>query len=210
MTGTAFSPGQMAEFNSSVSGALAVALPNVAAKLGDPKAVLKGIKDKSEVLAARLESALEEVIKSMMALIRRPQRLVTISATRDPDTYYQTREGLRVYDGFRNLVAARAKPVDTGTVFKVNEDELGQAMTDAQIEAGLPKNHLFDESAVSAIVAELVESGKLDKNCLYLLYTSSCVVRLLWDDGDRAWYVNAWRRDGYGWYAGLRVLSPAN
>lgn len=209
-SGTAFTTGQMAEFSSSVSGAVAIALPKVAAKFGDPKAVLAGIKDKSEVLAGRLADSLEAVIKSMLSLIRRPQRSVTISERRDPDAYYQTRAGLYVWDDFRSRIVAKAKPVEAGTTFKVNEDELGEALTDKQIEDGLAKNHLFDESATSAVVAELIESGKLDKKCFYLLYTGSCVVGVSWGSGAGRWSVSSWSRDDDGWRAGDRVLSPAN
>jgi hypothetical protein len=210
MRGTAFSPGQMAELNSSVSGAVAIALPKVAAKFGDPKTVLAGIKDKTEILAGRLEAAIEEVVKSMMALIRRPQRSITISERRDPDAYYHTRSGLYVWDDFRSRVVAKAKPVEAGTVFKVNEDELGENMTDEQIENGLPKNHLFDESAVGALVAEMIETGQLNKECFYLLYIPSCVVGVDWSSDDAEWSVNAWGRGGSRWSAGCRVLSPAN
>lgn len=210
MCGTAFNPGQMTEFTNNVNVALATALPRVAAKFGDPKAVLAGIKDKTEVLAGRLETSIEEVVKSMMALIRRPQRSVTLSAKREPDAYYQTREGLWVHGGFRSLVASKAEPVEVGATFKVNEDELGEAMTDAEIEAGLPKRHLFDESAVSAIAAELIESGTLDKAKWYLLYTSSCIVSVQWDRVDRTWSVRVWARDDRRWHAGACTLSPAN
>jgi hypothetical protein len=208
MRGTAFSPGQMAEFTNAANSAFAVALLRVAAKFSDPKAVLGGIKDKSEILAGRLESAVEHAIRSMLSLFRHPQRSVTITECRDPDAYY--REGLWVYDGFRRLIVTNAKPVDAGAIFKVNEDELRECMTNAQIEAGLRKYHLFDESAVSAIIAELIESDKLDKHCFYILYTEACVVRVTWFRVYRKWVVNAWERQDFEWCAGRRVLSPAN
>jgi hypothetical protein len=210
MSGTAFNPGQMSEFTSSVSGAVATALPKVAARFGNPKAVLAGIKDKSEILAGRLEDVLEGVIKSMLSLIRRPQRSVTISERRDPDVYYRTRPGLYVYGDFRDRVVSKAKSVEAGTIFKVNEDELGETLNDEQIENGLPKKHLFDESAVGAVIAEMIESGQFDKKCFYLLYTQSCVVHVLWYSDDRGWGVSTWHRAGHRWYAGDRVLSPAN
>ncbi len=209
-SGTALTAGQMAELHASVVGAVSTALPKVAEKFGDPKAVLKGIKDKTEILAARLEVALEEVLKSMLALIRRPQHSVTIFERCDPDTYYWTRPGLYVRKGFRTCVVAKAKPVEAGTNFQVNEDELSEALTDEQIENGLPKSHLFDESAVTAIIAEMIGSGQLDKKCQYLLYTSSCVVNVDWFSVRSSWDVGPCSRSGYGWRAGYRVLSLAN
>jgi hypothetical protein len=185
MGGTAFKPGQMAEFTATISGAVATALPKVAARFSDPKAVLKGIKDKSETLASRLEVALAEVIQRMLLLIRHPQRSVVISERRDPSAYYQTRPGLYVWGGFRDRVVSKARPVEVGTVFKVNEDELGEDLTDEQIEDGLPKGRRFQEGAVCAILAELVESGQLDKRFVYLLYTKSCVVSVRWREDDR-------------------------
>jgi len=219
MSGTAFSTGQMAEFTTSVNGALAVALPKVAEKFGDPKAVLAGIKDKTEVLAGRLESAIEDVVKSMMALIRRPQLSITISDSDhcSPNTFFKTRKGLYVWDDFRARVVKLAKPVDTGTTFKVNVDELGATLTDGEIGNGLPKNHLWDEGALCAVIAEMIskqpegkEGDLLNNGYANLFYTCSCVVGVGWDSDDREWGVDAWGRDDRRWGAGLRVLSPAN
>lgn len=217
MTGTAFSAGQMAEFTISVNGALAVALPKVAGKFDDPKAVLAGIKDKTEVLAGRLESAIEDVVKSMMALIRRPQCSVTISEARDPGAFYKNRDGLYVWDDFKSRVAKKAKPVSAGTAFKVNVDELGANLVDEEIENALPKTHLWDEGALCAVIAEILskqQGGKegdlLNNGYANLFYTSSCVVRVLWNADDREWRVNAWVRDRNRWHAGRRVFSPAN
>jgi hypothetical protein len=219
MSGTAFNPGQMAELNSNVTTALAVALPKVAAKFGDAKAVLAGIKDKSEILAGRLETAIEDVIKSMMALIRHPQLSITITDSdhRNPDAFFKTRDGLYVWDDFQTRVVKLAKPINAGTTFKVNVDELGADLTDKEIENGLPKNHLWDEGALCAVVAEMIskqpegkEGDLLNNGYANLLYTSSCVVRVRWDAGYRKWSVDTWDRDDGRWSAGRRVLSPAN
>ncbi len=219
MSGTAFSPGQMAELNSNVTSALAVALPKVAAKFGDPKVVLAGIKDKTEILAGRLETAIEDVIKSMMALIRRPQLSITITDSdhRNPDAFFKTRDGLYVWDDFQTRVVKLAKPINTGTTFKVNVDELGADLTDKEIENGLPKNHLWDEGALCAVVAEMIskqpegkEGDLLNNGYANLFYTSSCVVFVFWRAVSSKWGVNTWDRGGLGWSAGVRVLSPAN
>lgn len=215
MSGTAFSTGQMAEFASSVNGALAAALPKVAAKFGDPKAVLAGIKDKSEVLAGRLESSIEDVVKSMMALIRRPQLALTLSQRRDPASFFRSRDGLYVWDGFIDALR-NAKPAEAGTTFRVNVDELGETLTDEEIENGLPKSHLWDESALCAVIAEMIskqseggEGDLLNNGYANLFYTFSCVV-FVWYAVDRRWHVHAWERDAHRWHAGRRVFSPAN
>lgn len=217
MSGTAFSVGQMAELQAIVSPSIAVALPKVAAKLGEPKGVLRALKDKNEILAERLESALENAIKGMMILVPRGSTTLAFADMHMPDAYYRTRSGLYVYYDFRDSIVAKAKPTASGVSIKMDIAELGQVATDEEIEGALPKNHLFDESTVCAVVAGMIakqpngEAGDLE-NTGYanLLYTSSCVVHVRWDGDYREWLVYTWSRDDDRWYAGYRVLSPAN
>lgn len=171
---------------------------------------MAGIKDETGSRAARLEAAIEGVLKIMTTLIRRAQRSISISERRKPATCYQTRDGLWVHDRFRNLIVAKAQLIAAGTTFKFNEDELGENMADAQIEARLPTNHLWDESAAGAVAVELIESDQLVKGRSYRLYTASCVVGVGWGILIRSWYVDAWLRDSLTCHASTRVLSPTN
>lgn len=209
MTGTTFNAGQLAELSRHVNVAAATVLPRVAERL-DPKSTLNALAGKTEVFAGHLEIALKEAIGRMLALIPHEPIELTISELRDPDTYFQTRAGLWIYKDFRDLIVAKAAPVSAGMAFKINVDELGEHLDDERIEAGLSKGHCFDESSVCALLPELIESGRLNKGHWYLLYTRSCVVCVFWFGGDREWRVDAWRRGGLRWFAGLRVLSPAN
>ncbi|MGA8611711.1 MAG: hypothetical protein WB760_08320 [Xanthobacteraceae bacterium] len=148
-------------------------------------------------------------------LIPRGSISLTLWCAHDTATFYRTRPGLYVRDGFRTRILANAKLVPTGTTYQLAVFELKDA-TDKQIEAALPKNHLFDESAVCAIVAELIgkqqkgEPGDLEHNGrVNLLYTASCVVFVFWLGGYREWLVDSWDREGRRWDAGGRVVSPA-
>jgi hypothetical protein len=217
MSGTPFSGGQLTKLRSHIDIGVATALPKITEKFPDPKRVLKAFDGRGEVFAGHLETVLEAAIKAMFVLIAHEPVTITLEKPSDPTAFYQTRTGLWIYGGFSDIVTSKAKPVNAGTTFKFNVDELGEAMTDAEIEAALPKNHLFDESAVCAIVAEMIskqpngEAGDLLNNgYANLLYTASCVVNVRWYGGRRRWYVYTCRRGGRRWFAGDRVLSPSN
>ena len=133
----------------------------------------------------------------------------------DPDSFFRTRKGLYVWDDFRSRVVAKAEPV--ATIPSYRHVELPRDMNDAEIEAMLGDEHLFTETEVCALIADLTfkqEGGKegelLNNGRVNLFYLASCVVRVGWVAGYRRWYVYAWERDDYRWYVGRRVLSPAN
>ena len=141
---------------------------------------------------------------------------LTLSAAHDPASYYRTRSGLYVWESFVSDVVANAKPMMAGATFTVNVAELKSDATDAEIEAALPKTHLFDDSAVCAIVAEMIEkqpegkSGDLDNTGrANLFYTAGRIARVYWHGVDRQWDMRAWHR-GLGWDAGARVLCPGS
>src|SRR6185312_1286058 len=142
---------------------------------------------------------------------------ITDSDHRNPGAFFKTRDGLYVWDDFKSCVAKKAKPVDTGTTIKVNVDELGTSLSDKEIENGLPKNHIWDEGVLCAVIAEMIskqEGGKegdlLNNGYANLFYTSSCVVNVDRYADNSRWAVSTWRRGGDRWSAGARVLSPAN
>jgi hypothetical protein len=142
---------------------------------------------------------------------------LTLAADHDPSEFYQTRSGLFVWDDFRHLIVSGAKPTKSGTSFSVTSARLTREATDAEIERALLAEHLFDESAACAIIAELIakqpgggEGHLQNTGYANLLYTRSCVVGVYWDGLYREWRVYSWGRDVLGWDAGRRVLSPGN
>ena len=141
---------------------------------------------------------------------------LVIPARYNPASYYQSRSGLWVWDGFRSEVVAGAKPTRAGAKFDVSIFELMHAATAIKIERELPANHLFNDSAICAIVAALIEKqpngepGDLESTgYANLLYGRTCVVELLFDRVHRVWRVLAWHRDGADWGVGRRIVVPA-
>ena len=174
------------------------------------------IEQQGDSLVADLVAVVRKRVEGQLLLAPR-SKVSLVSGVHNPDVFYQTRSGLYVWDDFRSRIVAKAKPVAADTKCSVAVSELTKDATDEEIEGALPTEHLFDESAVCAIVAAMIEKQKngepgdlLNNGYANLLYTSSCVVSVYWNAGDRRWLVFAWYRGDDGWRAGRRVLSPAN
>ena len=140
----------------------------------------------------------------------------TITETRDPDNFFCDRSGLYVWGDYRNRIVNKAKPVEKGMVLTAKHAELERDATDKDIELALGEDHIWEEGALCAFIAQCIseqEGGKsgvlLNSGYANLFYTSSCVVLVDWDADRRKWYVNTWRRDGNRWSAGDRAVSPA-
>ena len=140
-----------------------------------------------------------------------------VEATHTPSEYFVTREGLYVWSDFKDRVLKNATPTESGTSFKLDTFKLEKDASDEQIESSLPKKHLFSETEVCAIVAELTskqskgeEGVLLNNGYANLFYTESFVVHVDWSSSGRGWGVYAWRRDDSGWFGGVRVVSPAH
>ncbi|MDO8183818.1 MAG: hypothetical protein Q7T49_02440 [bacterium] len=134
----------------------------------------------------------------------------------DPVEFYQTRKGLKVSESFRNLVLCKAQPTESGVTFRVKTQILAYVVSESEVENKLGDKRFFDESAVCAIIAELIvkqsngEDGILrlneDANFFHL---SSCLVCVRWNYVDREWTVYAGHRNpSLGWSGGDQVFSP--
>ena len=137
-----------------------------------------------------------------------------VSTKHDPQAFFKKRKGLYVWDSFADNILPHAKTTKKGAMFDVASFELPEDMTDAQIEAALPKEHIFSETDVCAIVAHLIEAQPngeegplLTNGYANLFYTPSRVVDAYWLGG--VGVVLGWSRDGDGWGRGRRVFSPA-
>jgi len=155
-------------------------------------------------------------MKSTLFLAPRETLTVKLTEPHDPSAFYQTRSGLYVWEDFQSLIVAKAKRSDTGTSFKLGRAVLMRDLTDQEIEVAIPKEHLFEETQVSAIIANLIAkqaNGKdgvlLNNGFANLFYTGSCVAHVYWSADTREWDVGTWDRDGSGWCAGKQVFSLA-
>lgn len=213
-TYTQFNHGQWTQLGNDVNIAVVTALPKVAAKF-DPKSLLKALEGKGQFVADKLGPALEQIFNSLFVLGTPGTVNITLTKPHDPNIFFQTRSGLWVSADFQRLVVSNAKPVKAGTVFNLDHALLTKDMTDAEIEAALPTEHLVDESTACAAIAAMIteqEGGKegklLNNGYANLLFLRSCVVNVYWLADSRGWSVLTWLR-GDWWSAGNQIFSPA-
>ena len=173
--------------------------------------------NRSGIFASYLEVALGQALNNMLVLAPKGVMTITLDERHNPDAFYQTRSGLCVLGDFLSRIVARAKSSEVGMTFKVEGFDLQQDLTGTEIDAALPKGHLFDETQVCAVIGGLIakqpngERGALINNgYANFFYTGSYVVHMDWSAGHRRWRVDTRERGGCGWFAGTRVFSPAN
>lgn len=154
----------------------------------------------------KTKSVLKEVKKSLK---------IKIPKDFDPKESIKDRKGLYVWSSFKDRILANAPIVAKATDISVSSFDLTEYAADEQIEKSLPKKHIFSESDACAVIADLIEKQPKGEEGILgntgyanLFYTSAFVVYVRWAGG--GWGVGAWRRDGYEWFAGSRVFSPAN
>lgn len=142
-----------------------------------------------------------------------PEIRLTVSDPIKPKEYFQTRDGLYVFDNFTERVSSKANIVKKDTELVAESLELVRDATDEQIEMSLGNKNTFTETGVCALVALLInqqpkgEDGELvTTGYSNLFYTTDFVVDVRWFGG--GWHVDSWARDGSGWGAGVRVFSP--
>jgi hypothetical protein len=150
------------------------------------------------------------------ALVAKGAVTVALTSPHDPDDFYQTRAGLYVYSDFGDRIVLQAKPTQSTLPVTLRRFVLDRKVTDRDIEAELGPNHLFTESEVCWIVAEMIgkqkkgEAGDLDNTGkANLFYTPSWVVVVDLDAGagERAWRVRVWRRYVFRYLAGPSAFS---
>ncbi len=151
----------------------------------------------------------KEILKSIEKKID-----IKVAKAHDPQKFFVDRKGLYIGYGFESNIRANAQPTKAGAKFQIESFDLLESASDKVIENNLPKDHLFSETDVCAIIAGLIEKQpKRQKGTLLntgyanLFYTKSRVVRVGWGAG--LWFVDDWYRGGNVWDGGGRVFTPA-
>lgn len=152
-------------------------------------------------------------------ILKPVEKKITIAtkAKFDPKEYYKTRDGLYVWSNFGDRILEKTSPLKAAKNISIASYELVRSGSDEMIEKALPKKHIFDESEVCAIIAEMIakqpkgeEGDLLNTGYANLFYTEAFVVHVYWYSYDRHWGVLTWGRGDGDWDAGGRVFSPAN
>lgn len=140
---------------------------------------------------------------------------VEVTAEFNPQEFFKDREGLFVYSSFNERILEKASIVSAGTKFELSSFKLTKSAEDEEIEKELPEKHIFSESDVCAIIAELIskqpkgeEGTLLNTGYWNLFYTESFVVYVGWRDDE--WCARAWTRGDFAWVDGRSIFSPAN
>jgi hypothetical protein len=148
------------------------------------------------------------------ALVAKGPVTVALTNPHDPAAFYQTRAGLYVYRDFRDRIVQKATPTPSVPPIRLHRFVLERDAPDKDIEAELGPNHVFTETEVCWIVAEMIakqqkgEPGDLLNNgYANLFYTPAWVVNVGWGAGGREWDVGTWRRVGHVWRAGPSAFS---
>lgn len=124
------------------------------------------------------------MVKNQTILKSVKQRIpIVIAKMHEPKEFFKDRKGLYVWGSFIENILSKAKPTKAKTKFNIASFDLVESASDENIEKSLPKKHLFSETDVCAIIADLIEKqSKGQKGILVntgyanLFYTKSRVV----------------------------------
>lgn len=151
----------------------------------------------------------KEIFKSVQARIG-----LEVPAGFNPREYFVNRPKLYIWSSFKDRILPNTEAAKVASTPKVDSFELTVASTDEEIEAALPKEHVFTETAVCEVIAALIqkqpdgEEGALVNNgYANLFYTPAFVVSVRWRGVE--WRISSWVRDDGGWDDDGRVFSPA-
>lgn len=154
-------------------------------------------------------------VSGVLVSVKRGEKVETKEKV-TPSKYFVSRDGLYVWSDFAERILSKASETKKGIVFKLNSFDLKEDAVDDKIESALPKNHLFSETKVCAVVASLIEKQPKGKDGILqnngranLFYTKDFVVGVRWRSVGGCWRVDTWQRDARAWHAGSRVFSPA-
>lgn len=173
-----------------------------------------------KILSGKVKLTLSEVEPEKHLAFRRNFTLPARATLFDPREFFKNRPGLYVWDDFRERIVSVAKPTDTLPETVLASFDLSLDSNDAEIRAGLPEGHVFQDA--SEFLLHLVGMIELQKdggegellnngyaNIFYVLGAKGEVfaVRVRWLSDDRGWRVNALRLVEFRWLAGHRAFS---
>ncbi|MBI5139882.1 MAG: hypothetical protein HZA94_00295 [Candidatus Vogelbacteria bacterium] len=177
----------------------------------------------------RGELTVDQVAKQAVLAILNFISTATVSFTARPgDTvseFFKTRDGLYVWDAFRNLMDETwlASTIQNPSPIRISYYDLNKSANDFQTEKEFEGNQapfIFENFGVFlAVLAGLILAqwgGKKDgplldngyANLFYVRIGSEVfTVHVSWSSVDRYWHVFASPRGSFEWDAGLRVFS---
>lgn len=129
------------------------------------------------------------------------------------------KNGVWTSSNFESVVLAHAKKVTSMPETQVAFCDLGQSANDAEIQAELPENHIFDDvDLFLPFLAGLIrrqQSGNvgdpLNNSCTNIFYVrvdnEVFAVHVLWLSSFSGWNCFVYRLVGNRWDAGCRVFS---
>jgi hypothetical protein len=137
----------------------------------------------------------------------------------NPANFYQTRNGLYVWEGFTTRILSIAQPTAI-TPVTLSSFDLIKSAHDTDVRGELPTNHVFGSASLfCGYLASLIsrqpngKTGDLIANgCANLFYVCGInsevfTVDVSWSSDDREWDVLAHALDAYRWNAGYRAFS---
>ena len=148
-------------------------------------------------------------------VVQLPER----SGLGDPGNLFVTRDGLYVWDGFRDRIVAAARPFQGTPACEIASFDIVRNANDRENQSELPVGYLFeDPSQFCGLLFGIIDrqaGGKYGPlltngywNIFYVLVNGEVfAVRVGWDAVSRGWYVDANPLNDGRWHAGLRVFS---
>lgn len=180
----------------------------------------------SKELQIRLQQAFTSNRDTAAATLGFLRRLGTIQLPErtnvfDPQQFFQVRQGLFVWDAFRERIVAAAWSTLLLPATEIASFDLVTRANDEAIQSELPDGHVFEDAgefcACLAGMLECQKQGDAAGDLITTAYANIFYVRgvagevfavnVYWDKGYREWLVNVYPLNADPWDAGRRVFS---
>ncbi len=159
-----------------------------------------------------------------MATTKRLRQITTVNLPANSESftatnYFQSRDGLHVWDNFKYLILPATKPIEKTPAMEVAYSELLERSIDSQIRNELSESHVFKDATIfCSHLAGMIDSQFSGKegplltsgyaNIFYVqVEVKVLAVDAYWNHDDRRWLVYTYEVDDYDWGVGDRVFS---